>query len=68
MIPPRLLSALLPVLLLLPIASAAPAADADVRVTKDVAFLAAGRAEKLDVYQRKYAEYVRVSKALQALL
>jgi hypothetical protein len=24
--------------------------------------------EKLDVYQRKYAEYVRVSKALQALL
>ena len=51
MIPPRLLSALLPVLLLLPISSAAPAADADVRVTKDVAFLAAGRAEKLDVYQ-----------------
>jgi acetyl esterase/lipase len=46
--PPRLLAALLPVLLLLPIASAA---DADVRVTKDVAFLAAGRAEKLDVYQ-----------------
>ena len=33
------------------LASAAPAADADVRVTKDVAFLAAGRAEKLDVYQ-----------------
>ncbi len=31
--------------------AAASAAEADVRVTKDVAFLAEGRTEKLDVYQ-----------------
>lgn len=51
---PRLPATLLPGLVIVTAAlaaPAAPAADSAVRVTKDVAFLAPGRAEKLDVYQ-----------------
>jgi acetyl esterase/lipase len=47
----HLVVALLPGLLIVSAAFAAPDSEAGVRVTKDVAFLAPGRAEKLDVYQ-----------------